>query len=115
MIPFSGVPENRYRRVQARNQGGEAPPAKICRLPWKNVQDVVKIIGHSLKNLGPSENSSSPLVSQASYWPGLVLAVIINPSIIIFQSFFVIFPWSHDLKKVTSLSIWLDVSRTPRV
>jgi len=27
-------------------------------------------------------------------------------SIFIFQSF-VIFPWTHDLEKVTSLSVWL--------
>ena len=25
---------------------------------------------------------------------------------------FVIFPWSHDLEQVTSLSVWLDVRRT---
>jgi len=30
-------------------------------------------------------------------------------------SFFVIFPWSHDLEKVTPLSVWLGVRRTPRV
>ena len=32
----------------------------------------------------------------------------------IFQSCLVIFPWSHDLEKVTSLSVWLGVRRTPR-
>jgi len=35
--------------------------------------------------------------------------------LIIFQSFFVIFPWSHDLEKVTWLSAWLGAFRTPRV
>ena len=29
--------------------------------------------------------------------------------------FFAIFPWSHDLKQVTSLSVWLGARRTPRV
>jgi len=33
----------------------------------------------------------------------------------IFQSFFVIYPWSHDLEQVTSLSGSLDERRTPRV
>jgi len=32
-----------------------------------------------------------------------------------FQFFFVIFPWSHDLEQVTSLSVWLGVRRTPKV
>jgi len=34
--------------------------------------------------------------------------------LIIFQSFFVIFLWSHDLEQVTSLSVWLGVRRTPK-
>jgi len=34
---------------------------------------------------------------------------------LIFQSFFVIFPWSYDLEQLTSLSVWLGVRRTPRV
>jgi len=29
--------------------------------------------------------------------------------------FFVIFPWSHDLEQVTSLSVCLGVLRTPKV
>jgi len=33
----------------------------------------------------------------------------------IFQSFFVIYLWLHDLEKVTLLSVWLVVRRTPRV
>jgi len=37
------------------------------------------------------------------------------PILIIFQSFFVIFLWSHDLKQATSLSVWLGVRRIPRV
>jgi len=40
--------------------GGEAPP-KIFFVPLE------KCVGHSLKNLGPSENSSPHLVSQAGY------------------------------------------------
>jgi len=36
-------------------------------------------------------------------------------TLITFQSFFVIFPWSHDLQQVASLSVWLGVRRTPRV
>jgi len=36
-------------------------------------------------------------------------------TMIIFQLFFVIFAWSHDLEQVTSLSVWLGVHRTPRV
>jgi len=32
----------------------------------------------------------------------------------IFESFFVIFPWSHDLEQLTLLSVWLGVRRTPR-
>ena len=45
---------------QARYQGGAAP-WKIFRPP------VEKCVGHSSKILGPSENSSPPLVSQAGY------------------------------------------------
>ena len=33
----------------------------------------------------------------------------------IFQSFFGIFPWSHDLEQLTPLSVWLGVRRTLRV
>jgi len=33
----------------------------------------------------------------------------------IFQSIFVIFPWSHDLEQLTSLSVWLGVRRTARI
>jgi len=36
-------------------------------------------------------------------------------TLIIFQSFFVIFSWSHDLEQVTSLSVWLGVRGTLRV
>ena len=36
-------------------------------------------------------------------------------TLIIFQSFFMIFSWSHDLEQVTSLSVWSGVRRTPRV
>jgi len=36
-------------------------------------------------------------------------------TLIIFHTFFAIFPWSHDLEWVTSLSIWLVALRTPRV
>jgi len=36
-------------------------------------------------------------------------------TLIIFQFFFAIFSWSHDLEQVTSLSVWLGVRRTPRV
>jgi len=34
-------------------------------------------------------------------------------SLTVFQSFIVIFPWSHDLEQVMSLSVWLCVRRTP--
>jgi len=36
-------------------------------------------------------------------------------TLIIFQSFFVIFHWSHDLEQVSSLSIWLGARHTPKV
>jgi len=47
---------------QVRNQegGGEAPPRKMFDM---------KSIGHSVKNLGPSQNSWPTLVSQTGYGP----------------------------------------------
>ena len=36
-------------------------------------------------------------------------------TLIIFQPFFVIFPWSHDLEQVTSRSVWFGVRPTPKV
>ena len=34
-----------------------APSYKILRLPWKNVLIIGQTIGHSLKNLGPSQKT----------------------------------------------------------
>ena len=39
--------------------------------------------------------------------------IFLNPGYL--SIFFVIFPWSHDLEQVTSLSVWLGVRRTSRV
>ena len=33
----------------------------------------------------------------------------------IFQCFSAFFPWSHGMEKITSLSVWLGVRRTPRI
>ena len=49
-----------YMTTRPVTSGGEAPP-KIFFVPLE------KCVGHSLKNLGPSENSSPHLVSQAGY------------------------------------------------
>jgi len=50
-----------YQR-QARNQGGRIPPRKIF-------APLEKFVGHSSKNLGPSENIAPLLVSQAGCGP----------------------------------------------
>jgi len=47
---------------------GDFAPYKIYRPTWNNVLWAITI-GHSLKNVGPSENSSPPVVSQAGYGP----------------------------------------------
>jgi len=39
--------------------------------------------------------------------------VFLNPDRL--SILFVIFPWSHDLEQITSLSVWLGVCRTLRV
>ena len=46
---------------------------------------------------------------------GIIFFKTVFFSTLIFKSFFVIFPWSHDLEQVTSISAWLDVRRTPEV
>ena len=49
------------------------------------------------------------------WWVGVFKKTRDFSNLVIFQYFFVIFPWSHDLEQVTSPSVWLGVRRTPRV
>ena len=73
-----GDPVNNYISVvlsnlqQARNHWCKAPLEKFSP-PWKNVLDIVLTIGHSSKNLGPSEKTLRP-----SWCPKLVTGLICN-------------------------------------
>ena len=60
-IQNSSAHDNRNATNQARNQRGEPP--------LQNLSSLEKCAGHSLKNLGPSENPLPRLVSQAGYRP----------------------------------------------
>ena len=67
------VPVQKLYRVYARLVTREAQGGNLLQFflpPWKNMLD----IGHSFKKFGPlSQNSSSPLASQAGYRPGLCM------------------------------------------
>jgi len=55
--------------IRPVTRGGE-PPRKKFGSPGKMCWTSFKIIGHSFKKMGPSENSSPFLMSQAGYGPG---------------------------------------------
>jgi len=62
--------------TQARNQGahgGFAPHRKFFNPPGKMHWTSIKIIGHSSKNLGPSQKTLCP-----SWWPKLVTGLYLR-------------------------------------
>jgi len=59
--------------------------------------------------------SISPQKMDCKKQEGWIFLKLCFSTLTIFQNFFVIFPWSHDLEQVTSLSVWLGVRCTPRV
>jgi len=63
---------------------------------------------------GETSVASKSQINQAS-WNRTVLKFDSENQLNIYNTvefFFVIFPWSHDLEKVTYLSVWLGVRRT---
>jgi len=59
-----------FSHQQARDQGGKAPLQNVLIPLEEYVVTEYKTIGHTLKNLGPSQKTLRPLVSQAGYGPG---------------------------------------------
>jgi len=62
-------------RNQTCEQGWRMAPLENFSPPWKNVLTKFENIGHSSKILGPLENSSPLLVSQAGYGPTHILEI----------------------------------------
>jgi len=63
---------------QARNQGVEAPLEKCLHPPGKMCWTSFKTIGHSSKNLAPSQKTLCP-----SWYPKLVMSLYMNQTYIL--------------------------------